>query len=556
MTLLQKLKLIFHIIRWRLSWRRHSLEYTPPGAGSKKFISARAAAELIEDESCVFSSGIAGNARCSIFFYAIRERFQRSGHPRNLTWINGGAQGSRGRVPGTIEELGLAGLMKRYIAAHLETAKAQLRLAEEGKLELYTLPQGIISLLLEEQAKGDNALVSKVGVGTFLDPRAGSGTVIQGTAGEQFVSSAGEELSYTMPHPDYALFSAPSADAEGNIYFENAATITENMQSVHAVRKKQGVVIAAVAAIIEKDTEKISLPAEQVDYIVVNPYNEQTVSVPQHRYWPMFTPHHEVDRKAAVAQLKFINTFLKITPLRNKVDEDMARLAANLFMNTVPEQGLVNIGVGFPEEVARILVERNLEDKFIFTAEAGSYGGLPAPGIFFGAAISPDHLEPSSRMFTRYHEHLDMAVLGFLEVDEQGNVNVSRKGPKVADYVGPGGFPDIVFGAKNIIFIGHWMHKATFGHEDGKVQLLQKGIPKFVKQVREVTFNGKEALRMGKNVYYVTNVGYFKLTGQGLELKGRFPGIDVEEDILANCGARIYLPPGKKVPVISIRYGQ
>lgn len=553
MNLLKKLKLVFHIVRWRITWRRHWLDYIPPNVTSTKFISARKAATLIEDKSCVFSSGIAGNARCSIFFYAIRERFQRTGHPESLTWINGGAQGSRGRVPGTIEELGIVGLMKRYIAAHLETTKAQLRLAQEGKLELYTLPQGMISLLLEEQAKGKNTLVSEVGLGTFIDPETGSGSVVAGGANEQFVVKEGDKLRYTMPQPDCALFSAPYADAEGNIYFENAATITENVQSIHAVREKQGLVIAAVSGVVAKDARKISILAQLVDYIVVNPYNEQTVSVPQKQYWPMFTPHHEVDRKAAVAQLKFINTFLHITPVRNKVDEGMARLAADLFMNVVPAQGLVNIGVGFPEEVARILVGRDLEDRYIFTTEAGSYGGLPAPGIFFGAAISPDHLEPSSRMFARYHDHLDMAVLGFLEVDEQGNVNVSRKGPNITDYVGPGGFPDIVFGAKNIIFIGHWMHKATFDRKDGKVKLLHKGIPKFVKQVREVTFNGKEALRQGKNVYYVTNIGYFKLTSQGLELKGIFPGIDVGEDILANCEAGIYLPQGKEVPIINFR---
>ncbi len=391
-----------------------------------------------------------------------------------------------------------------------------------------------------------------MGLGTFLDPEVGTGAAVNAIARKQYISRNEDTLTYTMPQPDLALFSAPYADTAGNIYFKHAATITENVQSINAVRKNQGTVMAAVARIIPKNEKEISIPAKLVDYIVVNPYNEQTVSVPQHRYWPMFTAHHEVDRKAAVAQLKFINSFLKITPVRNTVDDDMARLAARIFLEVVPEQGLVNIGVGFPEEVARILVEKDLEERFIFTTEAGSYGGLPAPGIFFGAAISPDHLEPSSKMFARYHQHLDMAVLGFLEVDTKGNVNVSKKGPVVTDYVGPGGFPDIVFGAKNIIFIGHWMHKAAFGHSAGKVKLLRKGIPKFVRQVSEVTFNGQEALRRGKTVYYVTNVGYFKLTHNGLQLMARFPGIDLAKDILANCAADIYLPTGEEVPVVDL----
>jgi propionate CoA-transferase len=550
MNFFDKLRLVFHVIRWRLTWRRHSLDYVPPKTNPGKFISAREAAGLIEDDSCVFSSGIAGNARCSIFFYAIRERFKRSGHPKSLTWINCGAQGSRGRVPGTIEELGLPGLMKSYLAAHVETAKAQLHLAQQGALELYTLPQGIISLLMAEQGKGNTSLTSAVGLGTFLDPAVGGGAAINATAGAKYVSREGDTLKYTMPQPGIALFSASYADEEGNIYFKHAATITENVQSISAVRKNKGIVMAAVAKVIPKNEKEISIPAEQVDYIVVNPHNEQTVSVPQSRYWPMFTPHEKVDRKMAVKQLKFINTFLKITPVRNTVDDDMARLSAKLFLEIVPQDGLVNIGVGFPEEVARILVENDLEEKFTFTTEAGSFGGLPAPGIFFGAAIGPDHLEPSAKMFTRYHDHLDMAVLGFLEVDTKGNVNVSKKGPEIIDYVGPGGFPDIVYGAKNIIFIGHWMHKAEFGHEEGKVKLLRTGIPKFVEQVSEITFNGPEALRQGKNVLYVTNVGYFKLTEHGLQLMARFPGIDIKKDILANCDAQIYFPAGENVPVI------
>ena len=51
------------------------------------------------------SSGIAGNARCAVFFWAIRNCFLKTGHPQNLTWINIAAQGGRGKVPGTVEEI-------------------------------------------------------------------------------------------------------------------------------------------------------------------------------------------------------------------------------------------------------------------------------------------------------------------------------------------------------------------------------------------------------------------------------------------------------------------
>jgi len=544
----ERLRLIGHVLRWRFTWSRRDLDFKPQGVVSPKFITAREAAALIPDGACVFSSGIAGNARCSVFFYAIRERFQECGHPHGLTWMNGGAQGSRGKVPGTVEELGLPGLVRRYIAGHLETVKAELNMAEEGLIELHTLPQGVISLLLEEQAQGRDSLVTKVGVGSFLDPRVGRGSAVSPGASNAFVQVEGAELRYTLPKVEYALFNAPYADAEGNIYFKHAATITEDVQSLKAAHANGGKVLVTVSKIIPKDDASVSLRAAKVDYVVVHPWNEQTTSVLQSRYWPMFTPEADVDVREAVQQLKFINTLLKITPVRGKMGDVMAKLATDLFVEVVPKGAMVNIGVGFPEEVARMLVARRLEGDILFTTEAGAYGGLPAPGIFFGAAIKPLHLETSSIMFRRYATDLDAAVLGFLQVDSLGNVNVSKRGPYTHDYVGPGGFPDIVSGARILIFIGNWMANAEFAVQRGSVHLRKPGTPKFVAQVDEITLSGQEALRQGKTIFFVTNVGVFKLTERGLELIRVVPGIDIAQDILAHSGARILLPEDGVVP--------
>ena len=105
-------------------------------------LSARAAVTKIPDGACGISCGIGGNARCSILFWALRERYEHTGSPHGLTWISVGGQGGRGRVPGTVEELGIDGLVTRYIAGHTETARTMLQLAQEGRVELHTLPQG------------------------------------------------------------------------------------------------------------------------------------------------------------------------------------------------------------------------------------------------------------------------------------------------------------------------------------------------------------------------------------------------------------------------------
>lgn len=551
MGVLERLRLLLHIIRWRLSWSKKDLDCQPEQPVSPKFITARAAAALIPDGATVFSNGLAGNARCSVFFWAIRERYLQSGAPASLTWINVGAQGGRGKVPGTIEEIGLPGLLQRYIAGHLETCKAQLHLAETRRLELHTLPQGVMSLLLEAQARGQLHWSSRVGLGTFLDPRVGGGSALSPNARAQFVAldNDGQSLLYFLPKVNIALINAPYADAEGNIYFHHAATWTENLQSARAAHANGGKVFVTVSALIAKDEKSISLPADKVDYVVLHPYNEQTASIRQRRYWPMFVPGQAVDVQKAIRQLRFINNLLHITPVRGRVEYALARLGAQVFADQVSEGAMVNIGVGFPEEVARQLVESGLADQLLFTTEAGAYGGLPAPGIFFSAAIEPQHLEPSSTMFRRYQSELDVAVLGFLQVDSAGNVNASHRGPRLTDIVGPGGFPDIASGARTVIFVGTWMANARFAIRNKQLVVEKPGACKFVEKVSHITFSAQEALKQGKKVFYVTNVGVFALTPRGLELRLVMPGIDVKRDIRQVCQARFLLPADGNVAV-------
>ena len=78
MNLLDRTRLLAHILRWRLTWNRRDTRYLPPEKLPEKFTSARAAVDAIPDGACVVSSGFAGNARCSIFFWALRERFPDS----------------------------------------------------------------------------------------------------------------------------------------------------------------------------------------------------------------------------------------------------------------------------------------------------------------------------------------------------------------------------------------------------------------------------------------------------------------------------------------------
>jgi propionate CoA-transferase len=549
MNPLEKAAVYAHIIRWRLTWNRRDTAYVPAERLPAKFQSARAAVDLIPDRACVISSGFAGNARCSLFFWALRERFEQTGKPGGLTWISVGGQGGRGRVPGSVEEVGLDGLVTRYIAGHTETAKSMLQLARDGRLELHTLPQGEMTHILEAQAHGVNEVRSRTGIGTFLDPRCGRGSPVTPNAEMQLAWADGDDIVYSMPRVDVALISAPYADRKGNIYFQHASTISEIVEAARAARHNRGLVLVSVCGFVDEDEAAIGLPADDVDIVAVNPRNEQSGSIPQRRYWPMLTAGAEVDESAAIEKLRFINSTLGITPRRGPLEHALGRLGAKTFTEQVAPGATINVGVGLGEEVCNVLYQGRVRKRITFTTESGPYGGLPAAGIFFGAAINPLRIESSAWMFHHYREHLDAAMLGFLQLDSAGNINLSKRGADMLDYVGPGGAPSIIEAAGTVLFIGKWMQGAEVGIDGDELRVIRPGKPKLVEQVDEVTFNGKVALADGKKIFYVTDLGVLELTKDGLTLRSVMPGIDIERDLLANCEARIHVP-GDPAPTI------
>jgi propionate CoA-transferase len=202
----------------------------------------------------------------------------------------------------------------------------------------------------------------------------------------------------------------------------------------------------------------------------------------------------------------------------------------------------VNIGTGLPEHVCAALYAAGMHEEITLLVESGPIGGLPAPGLYFGASFSPRWIISSAEMFRLCYERLDATCLGALEVDGDGNVNASRRGDSPRDYVGPGGFIDLSTAAKTIVFVSGWAIHGEMALEDGHVRIVDRGTPKFVERVREITFNGQRALAAGKRVLYATPVGLFRLTARGMELASVMPGFDVRRDILDATPMRVVLP--------------
>lgn len=544
MNLITKGLYLMLIARVRLTWGRHNSRYTFRLPGNPKFMGALDAAKLIPDGAVLATSGLAGNQRPSILYWAIRETFEKTGHPRGLTIMSTGGQGGRGRAPGSVEEIMMKGLCSRIVTGHFETFKAGLRLAEEGEAELQCVPQGTLALLLEAQGNGVDSLLTRNGVHTLVDPRTGYGTVLAGTNAEQLVAVEDGKLRFRIPKVTAAVFNAYAADSEGNIYITHCPMKAEIREITRAAKRNGGVVIANVSRLVEKGSDEIYLPAGSVDAVVVYPRTEQSGYIGYRKQFTYLTIKGTMRVGEGIARARFVNTIMGLTPRRGEIDQIIARLAADTFVKNVPAGALVNIGVGMPEEVCRVLYMSQILDHVTLFTESGVIGGVPAPGIFFGAAVGAKKVVSSAEAFHMCAERLDATVLGVLQADSGGNVNVSKRTDKLRNYVGPGGFIDLTSAAKTVLFVTKWMEGEKVAAQNGKLRYLQRGRVKFGDGVDEVTMNGGEALKAGKKVFFATTVGLFQLTEKGMELRRIMPGLDLQEDILGTTSMRIILPEG------------
>jgi propionate CoA-transferase len=452
--------LLLRLARWAVATARHDTGVATLVAGNPKFITAREAVAQIPDAAVVAVSGLGGHQRAAILHWALRERFEATGRPRGLTLVNVGGHGGRGLVAGTLEELAQAGLVRRVFTSHFETLRGFLELAAAGRCELQCLPLGVIAALYAAQAGGADSLLSEVGVGTFLDPRNGRGSPVQGGRRAHWIDAEGERLRYRLPPIDVAIFNLPAADRHGNLYARDAAMVGDSREIALAARRNGGRVIANVGVLVEEGDAPIFLPAESVDAIVCHPDTEQTAGFFHREPWPLVTARGDGDVAGGLAHARLVRRLGELAggfSRRVETDAVLARVAAATLAAELTRGAHVAIGTGLPEDVVAALFESGRAGDFTFLVESGMVGGVPAPGPYFGAAFGPKQIVSTAELFARCARRLDAACLGALEIDAAGDVNVSKRGRGVRRYIGPGGFLDFTAHARTIVFVSRWM---------------------------------------------------------------------------------------------------
>ena len=226
------------------------------------------------------------------------------------------------------------------------------------------------------------------------------------------------------------------------------------------------------------------------------------------------------------------------TKTKNIVNTSAEIIGRRAALELKPDD-IVNIGVGIPETVSKYARENGILDKITLTVESGGVGGFPASGKVFGAVIGADSIYDMANQFDLYNNGgLDICFMGGIEVDRFGNVN-AHKGPGA--FAGVGGFANITAKTATVVFCLTFDTKGLAVEDnDGIVTIKNEGsIPKFVNDVRSISFSGKRALANRQRVIYVTERCVFELTEKGLKLIEVYPGIDLEHDILSKLPFKV-----------------
>lgn len=481
----------------------------------------------IPSGATVAVGGFVGAGHPEMLTAALERRFLQTGTPRDLTLYYCAGQGDRGERG--LNHLAHAGLVRRVIGGHWNLAPKLGALALAGEIEAYNFPQGVLSVLLREIAAKRPGLITRVGLNTFIDPLQSGGRMNARTTEplvERLELDGQPWLRYKPVPIHVGLVRATYADARGNLSMDCEGLVGEVLPIAQAAKNHGGIVIAQVEAVVDQlpDPKAVRVPGILVDHVVTSGglQHDQT-------FGEVFNEDFVVTGHDTHA--------LPALPFSER------RLIGLRALREIRAGDVVNLGIGLPETVAMVAAETGRLREFTLTVESGPTGGVPASGLSFGCSYFPEAIIDQPAQFDFYDGGgIDIAVLGAVEVDPEGSVNVTSFAGRFA---GVGGFVNIAQSARRLVFcLTLRAGDLEVAREGDRLRIVKEGRhPKFVQHIQHVCFHGPTALQQGQQVLYVTERAVFELTPQGLRLVEVAPGVDVRAQVLDQMEFQPHISP-------------
>jgi propionate CoA-transferase len=452
-------------------------------------------------------------------FAAIEATFLATGSPRDLTLVHALGIGD-GRDSG-LSRFAHEGMVRRVIGGHWSWSPSMQKLAADNLIEAYAFPAGEISNLLREIGAGRPGLITRIGLGTFADPRRDGGrcnAAAQESLVELLSIDGREYLRYKPIRIDFALIRATESDARGNLTLHREPADLDCHSVALAAHNCGGRVYAQVESIRERrglHARLVRVPGVLVDGVAVVPESRKT-------YLPKYEPR--ISGEAPLSD--------RVSTAELEMPSGIRRIIAERALRELGDARSVNFGFGIPGGIPALAAAAG-RATYWGTVEQGIHNGEMLDGPMFGSARDPDAIIASNDQFDFYSGGgIDMAFLGMGEMDAAGNVNVSMIGGRL---VGPGGFVDITQTARKVVFCGAFEAKglAVESDVDGRLRIVKGGeVPKLVKEVEHVTFSGAQAKADSQAVLYITERAVFRLDADGVALVEISPGVDLQRDVL------------------------
>lgn len=479
-----------------------------------------AVARIPDGATLAFPGSGGGLLEADALFAAVERRFLDSGAPRDLQLVHalGIGDGDRRGMNCFAHE----GMVRRVVAGHWSWSPTMQQLVKDEKIEAHAWPTGMVSTMFRETGAGRPGVISRTGLGTFVDPRHGGGTGNTRTTEPlvELIDFNGREHLWYRPIPiDVGLIRASAADEYGNLTLGDEPAQLDTLAIAQAAKANGGIVIAqakhlAVGGAL--DPRLVNVPGNLVDVVVHHPEQWQTYEM---EYDPGLSG---AERAAAEPP----------PPPRDIAKKILAGRAAM----EVEAGNIVAVGFGASSEAVGVLAADGMLDEITIGVEQGLIGGIPVRGQLFGMSRNPMAVIPMPSMFdTISGAGLDVCILGMAQFDRAGAVNVSHIGGLL---VGPGGFIDISQAARRAVFCGTFTARGLrVGVADGNLQIENEGsIRKLVADVDAITYSGQQALADGRSALFVTERAVFELTDEGIQLVEIAPGVSIERDILPHMG--------------------